>query len=99
MRYCGTSPTGVLAVGSVETLAFVDFNDAEKCTMPFMGVGTAECLAVTAVHGIQEVRTPSSQNGGVGTAGNPSGIRETLDFPTPKNLKAVPTGFEPVHPP
>ena len=86
-------------MGSVETLAFVDFNEAEKSTMPFMGVGTAECLAVTAVHGIQEVRTLSSQNGGVGTAGNPSDIRGILDFPTPKNLKAVPTGFEPVHPP
>ena len=33
--------------------------------MPFMGVGTAECLAVTAVYGIQVERTLSSQNGGL----------------------------------
>ena len=34
MRHCDTCPMGVLAVGSVETLAFVDFNEAENPQCP-----------------------------------------------------------------
>ena len=39
------------------------------------------------------------ENGGVGTAFNPSGVRGILDFPTPNFSKALPAGFEPASPP